>query len=271
MPELPEVETTRLGIQPFIENQTITQIVIRQHQLRWPIPYSLPQQLQGKIIKKVTRRGKYLLFEIEQGALILHLGMSGSLRVLKQKILPQKHDHVDFEFTNRAVLRFTDPRRFGAILWTEKESLHHPLLAKLGAEPLTADFSAKYLWLAAQGRKKSIKSFIMDNHVVVGVGNIYAAEALFLAAIHPCKPAGLVSEIEMTKLVDAIKNILQQAIQQGGTTLKDFLNSEGKPGYFSQQLQVYGRNGLPCTACNSILQSMRIGQRTTVFCSYCQV
>lgn len=271
MPELPEVETTRLGIQPYIENQTITQIVIRQYQLRWPIPCSLPQQLQGKTVKKVTRRGKYLLFEIEQGALILHLGMSGSLRVLKQKILPQKHDHVDIEFTHHAVLRFTDPRRFGAILWTDKESLQHPLLAKLGAEPLTPDFSAKYLWHAAQGRKKSIKSLIMDNHVVVGVGNIYAAEALFLAGIHPSKPAGLVSEIEMTKLVDAIKNILHQAIQQGGTTLKDFLNSQGKPGYFSQQLQVYGRNGLPCPACNRILQSIRLGQRTTVFCSYCQV
>ncbi len=271
MPELPEVETTRLGIQPYIENQTITQIVIRQHQLRWYIPRNLSQQLQGKVVQKVTRRGKYLLFEIEQGALILHLGMSGSLRILKQKIPPKKHDHVDIEFAHHAVLRFTDPRRFGAVLWADGEFLQHPLLAQLGIEPLTPDFSAKYLWHVAQGRRKSIKSFIMDSHIVVGVGNIYAAEALFLAGIHPIRPACLVSEIEMAKLVDAIKNILHQAIQQGGTTLKDFVNSEGKPGYFSHQLQVYGRNGFPCVTCNKILLSMRIGQRSTVYCSYCQV
>lgn len=271
MPELPEVETTRLGIQSYIENQTITQMVIRQGQLRWPIPSSLPQQLQGNIVQKVTRRGKYLLFEMEQGALILHLGMSGRLAVLKQKIPPQKHDHVDIEFAHHMILRFTDPRRFGAILWADGEALQHPLLVKLGVEPLTPDFSAKYLWHAAQGRKKSIKSFIMDNQVVVGVGNIYATEALFLAGIHPKRPAGLVSEIEMIKLVDVIKSTLLKAIQQGGTTLKDFLNSEGKPGYFSQQLLVYGRNGLPCTVCNRMLQSMQIGQRSTVYCFYCQV
>lgn len=271
MPELPEVETTRLGIQPHIENQTITQVVIRQSQLRWHIPCSLPQQLQSKIVQKVTRRGKYLLFEMGQGALILHLGMSGSLRVLKQEILPKKHDHVDIEFAHHIILRFTDPRRFGAILWAEGEFLQHPLLAKLGVEPLIPNFSASYLWHAAEGRRKSIKSFIMDNHIVVGVGNIYAAEALFLAGIHPERPAGLVSEIEMIKLVDAIKNILLKAIQQGGTTFKDFVNSEGKPGYFLQQLQVYGRHGLPCVLCNRILQSMRLGQRSTVYCSYCQV
>lgn len=270
MPELPEVETTRLGIQPYIENQTITQFVIRQHQLRWPIPSNLSQQVQGKRVQKVTRRGKYLLFEIEQGALILHLGMSGSLRILKPKTPPKKHDHVDIEFAHYT-LRFTDPRRFGAILWTDGEFLQHPLLAQLGVEPLTSDFSAKYLWHAAAGRKKSIKSFIMDNHIVVGVGNIYAAEALFLAGIHPMRSAGLVSEIEMIRLVDAIKNILHQAIQQGGTTLKDFVNSEGKPGYFSYQLQVYGRNGQPCVACNKMLESMRIGQRSTVYCAHCQV
>lgn len=270
MPELPEVETTRLGIQPYIENQTITQVVIRQHQLRWPIPCNLPQQVQGKVVQKVTRRGKYLLFEIEQGALILHLGMSGSLGILKQKTPPKKHDHVDIEFAHYA-LRFTDPRRFGAILWADGEFLQHPLLAQLGVEPLTSDFSAKYLWDAAAGRKKSIKSFIMDNHIVVGVGNIYAAEALFLAGIHPIRSACLVSEIEMIRLVDAIKKILHQAIRQGGTTLKDFVNSEGKPGYFSHQLKVYGRNGQPCVACNKILESMRIGQRSTVYCSHCQI
>jgi formamidopyrimidine-DNA glycosylase len=271
MPELPEVETTRLGIQSYIENQTVTQMVIRQPQLRWPIPCNLPEQLQGKIVQRLTRRGKYLLFEMGQGALIVHLGMSGSLGILKQKTAPKKHDHVDIMFANNIVLRFTDPRRFGSILWAEGAFLQHALLAKLGVEPLTTDFSAQYLWHAAQRRKKSIKSFIMDNHIVVGVGNIYATEALFLAGIHPQRPAGLVSEIEMTKLVDVIKNILTKAIQQGGTTLKDFVNGEGKPGYFSQQLQVYGRQGFPCFSCNKILQSMRIGQRTSVYCLYCQV
>lgn len=271
MPELPEVETTRRGIQPFIENQTITQVIIRQHQLRWPICSHLPQKLQGQMVQRIARRGKYLLFEMKQGTFILHLGMSGSLRILKEKIAPKKHDHVDIEFSPHTVLRFTDPRRFGAVLWTEGVALQHPLLAKLGMEPLTSDFSATYLKKAAQGRKKPIKSFIMDSHIVVGIGNIYAAEALFLAGIHPTRPAGSVSEIEMVKLVEAIKNILSQAILQGGTTLKDFVNSEGKPGYFSHQLLVYGRNGLACVICNKILQSMRLGQRSTVYCSNCQV
>lgn len=271
MPELPEVEITRLGIQPYVENQIITQIIIRQYQLRWLIPDYLAQRLTGKRVQKITRRGKYLLFEFEQGSLILHLGMSGSLRILQQVVPPKKHDHVDIEFDHHTILRFTDPRRFGAILWIDGDYSQHPLLTKLGLEPLTADFSAAYLWDTAQSRKKSIKSFIMENGVVVGVGNIYAAEALFLAGIHPTRPACLVSKTEMAKLVEAIKTILHQAIQQGGTTLKDFLNSDGKPGYFSQRLQVYGRNGLPCLACKKTLQSMRIGQRSTVYCSSCQL
>lgn len=268
MPELPEVETTRKGIQPHIENQMITRIVIRQHQLRWKVPSTLPQQLRNKKVDDVMRRGKYLLFKIDCGTLVLHLGMSGSLRILTKATPPQKHDHIDIEFANKKILRFTDPRRFGAMLWMNNND--HPLLAKLGPEPLTKDFSAKYLVRLAQNKIVAIKSFIMDSKIVVGVGNIYAAEALFLSKIDPAKPAKTLSQEQMERLVKAIKRILRQAIQQGGTTLKDFVNSEGKPGYFVNKLKVYGRDGLPCVTCHEPLSSMRIGQRNTVYCQHCQ-
>jgi formamidopyrimidine-DNA glycosylase len=270
MPELPEVETTLRGIQAHIENRCITKIVIRQHRLRWEIPSNLPTVLAGKKVSEIIRRGKYLLFKIDEGALLLHLGMSGRLRILTQPVPPQKHDHVDIEFSNNIILRFTDPRRFGALLWINNEIDAHPLLAKLGPEPLTHHFSSSYLYKRAQARTVTIKSFIMDNKIVVGVGNIYANEALFLAGIHPTKPAKSLSKENMVKLVKAIKHILRQAIQQGGTTLKDFLSSEGKPGYFMNKLKVYGREGLPCLICHSTLLAMRIGQRTTVYCPQCQ-
>ncbi len=270
MPELPEVETTRKGIYPHIINQLITNIIVRQHQLRWKIPLNLSKLLRGKTVSDLNRRGKYLVFAIDQGALILHLGMSGSVRILTKKTPPQKHDHVDIEFANNCILRFADPRRFGALLWTKNSPDQHPLLATLGPEPLTNDFSAEYLWRKAQKRNIAIKSFIMDSKIVVGVGNIYAAEALFLAHLHPLQPAKSLSEERMADLVKAIKLILRQAIQQGGTTLKDFVNSEGKPGYFVNQLKVYGRDKLPCSLCGKILSSMRINQRSTVYCQYCQ-
>lgn len=271
MPELPEVETTRRGIHPHVENQIITDIVIRQHQLRWKIPHNLSNELSGKIVNTTLRRGKYLLLTIEQGALILHLGMSGSLRILTSSIPPaKKHDHVDIKFSNQVVLRFTDPRRFGALLWVKQQPYQHPLLINLGPEPLTHEFSTNYLWNAAQSRSTPIKSLIMDNKVVVGVGNIYAAESLFLAKINPLQPAKSLSRDRIQELVKAIKFILRQAIQRGGTTLKDFVNSEGKPGYFVNQLKVYGRDGLPCVVCSQPLSALHIGQRNTVYCAYCQ-
>lgn len=270
MPELPEVETTLRGIKAHIENQIIDNVIIRQHQLRWRIPTFLPKKLCGKKINLIERRGKYLLFKTDDGSLLLHLGMSGSLRIVTEPMPPKKHDHVDIKFTNQVILRFTDPRRFGAILWIKHNPHDHPLLNKLGPEPLTNAFSARYLWQRAQGRSTAIKSFIMDNKIVVGVGNIYATEALFSAGIHPAQPAKNLSQTHMMNLVKAIKQILRHAIKRGGTTLKDFVDSQGKPGYFTQQLKAYGRTGLPCVNCNSPLLIMRIGQRSTVYCNHCQ-
>jgi formamidopyrimidine-DNA glycosylase len=270
MPELPEVETTLRGIKPYLNHQTIINVIVRHHQLRWKIPDNLSQQLKNKKIIDITRRGKYLLFHMKKNTLILHLGMSGSLRLLMEPTLPKKHDHVDIVFANHYVLRFTDPRRFGAVLLTNDDPYHHPLLAKLGPEPLTRNFSGQYLAKKAQKRNLPIKSFIMNSHIVVGVGNIYATETLYLAGIHPLTPTQTLTQIQFKKLVKAIKFILKFAIKQGGTTLKDFINSDGKPGYFINKLQVYGRAGLPCLTCLTILVSIRIGQRATVYCSKCQ-
>jgi formamidopyrimidine-DNA glycosylase len=269
MPELPEVETTLRGIEPYIIGNTVQAVVIRHYGLRWPIPHDLPEKLQGQVIQQVKRRAKYLLLETQTGSAILHLGMSGRLQVLNQARSAQKHDHVDIQFANQIILRFTDPRRFGALLWTENTATH-PLLQQLGVEPFDPTFSGKYLWLRAQNKKISIKSFIMDNKIVVGVGNIYAAESLFLAGITPMVPAQSISLDQFQQLAKSIKLILRQAIKQGGTTLKDFMNSEGKPGYFSQSLKVYGRAGLPCFQCGTLLTLVRIGQRSTVFCQRCQ-
>lgn len=270
MPELPEVETTLNGVNPHILKGKIAKIVIRQARLRWPIPNAVKILLPGQIIRNTRRRGKYMLLETAAGTLILHLGMSGSLRILTTETPPQKHDHVDIIFSNQICLRFRDPRRFGAILWTTKDPLTHPLLADLGPEPLEPGFSGKYLSQRAQNKKVPVKSFIMDSKIVVGVGNIYAAEALFAAGIHPEKAAGKVSPAHYDALVKAIKKILKAAIKQGGTTLKDFVNSDGKKGYFSIQLKAYGRGGLPCIECKTPLTEIRQGQRSTVYCSKCQ-
>jgi formamidopyrimidine-DNA glycosylase len=270
MPELPEVETTLRGILPHIQHQKMIEIVVRQHQLRWPIPSQLQNILSGKKILAAERRAKYLLLKIDTGTLIIHLGMSGHLRILNEFTLPRKHDHVDILFGNNKILRFNDPRRFGAILWTHKNPQQHVLLKHLGVEPLTKEFSGKYLWSRAQKRNVPIKSFIMDNKVVVGIGNIYAAEALFETGIFPGAAAKSISAEQFDRLAKSVKGILKNAIKRGGTTLKDFLKSDGKPGYFSHELKVYGRTGLPCVHCHTPLKSMKIGQRNTVYCEACQ-
>jgi formamidopyrimidine-DNA glycosylase len=270
MPELPEVETTMNGIKPFILQQKIVDIEIRQTKLRWPIEKNLLSQLSGETVQQIQRRGKYLLLFFSKGTLLIHLGMSGSLQIVKPNIPPKKHDHVDIIFANKLCLRFTDPRRFGAVLWTTAPVHDHVLLAHLGPEPLSADFTATYLWQKARGRKAPVKAFIMDGQVVVGVGNIYAAESLFMAGIHPNKAAGKVSLAAYEKLVAAIRKVLAAAIKKGGTTLKDFVHSEGKKGYFRIHLQVYGRGGEACYTCGTILKEVRLGQRSSVYCPHCQ-
>jgi formamidopyrimidine-DNA glycosylase len=270
MPELPEVETTRRGITPYIEGQTVKRVIIRQPRLRWPVPENLEQILKGLRIQAVSRRAKYLLLATDAGTLLLHLGMSGSLRIISDGQTAGKHDHIDFIFADEIILRFNDPRRFGAALWTTEPAEQHPLLKDLGPEPLLEDFSGDLLYDLSRNKKTPIKSFIMDSHIVVGVGNIYANEALFMAGIHPARQAGKISLSRYQKLAGCIQVILRQAIEQGGTTLRDFVNEAGKPGYFQQQLNVYGRVGLPCTRCQQILKEIRLANRSTVFCSDCQ-
>lgn len=271
MPELPEVETTLRGISPHIKQQTITNVIVRQYQLRWRIPSDIQQILTDETIIHVERRGKYLLLKTSNGTIIIHLGMSGNLRVLTKALPPNKHDHVDIIFHNKKILRFADPRRFGAFLWVEGGNPQsHSLLKNLGVEPLTNSFSGNYLWSQVQGKVIPIKSFIMDSKIVTGIGNIYAAEALFEAGIYPETPAKSLTIERLDTLAKTSKKILRHAIKRGGTTLKDFINSDGKPGYFASQLKVYGRAGLPCVICHTLLQSIRIGQRSTVYCKHCQ-
>ncbi len=270
MPELPEVETSRRGIEPHLKKQTVTLVNIRQPRMRWPIPDNIPQDLQGQEIQSVDRRGKYLLITTLNGTLILHLGMSGSVRITEQGNPYRQHDHFAFSLENGKELRLYDPRRFGSVLWQTGDPLQHPLLAKLGPEPLLQDFTAEHLYTACQGRRCSIKQHIMNSQVVVGVGNIYASESLFIAGISPKRAAGKVSKIRISRLHASIVEILTAAIEQGGTTLKDFVNEEGKPGYFKQQLNVYGREGEPCPNCQRPIKNITLGQRSTYYCSYCQ-
>jgi formamidopyrimidine-DNA glycosylase len=269
MPELPEVETTRRGIEPHINQQTITGAVIRQPKLRWPIPASLPGKIKNSKIKSVSRRAKYLLLETTKGTLIMHLGMSGSLRILPAGTPAGAHDHFDLVFGNQC-LRLRDPRRFGAVLWTEADVNGHKLIQTLGPEPLGNDFDCDYLYAKSRHRNVSIKNLIMNAHIVVGVGNIYASESLFMAGINPKRKAGSIARKRYARLVEAIKNVLTKAIEQGGTTLRDFANEDGKPGYFSQQLQVYGRKGEACYQCAAPIQQVTLGQRSTFFCPHCQ-
>ena len=270
MPELPEVETTRRGIEPHIKDRKISRIVVRDARLRWPIPADLNDWAQDQNIIAVHRRSKYLLIELERGTIIVHLGMSGSLRVLLDDPTPGKHDHVDVELDNGVRLRYNDPRRFGAWLYTEADVAIHALIAHLGPEPLTPDFNFDYLFAKTRKRKTKIKSFIMDASIVVGVGNIYANEALFLSGIYPHKLAGQITKAECALLVDNIKQVLALAINQGGTTLRDFVGGDGKPGYFAQSLNVYGRAGELCKTCGSLIKELRTNNRSTCFCPACQ-
>lgn len=268
MPELPEVETSRLGIRPYLLHQKIHKIIVRQSKLRWPIDKDIVQA-EGHLIEDVQRRAKYILIKLAIGWIVIHLGMSGSLRILTENKVAAKHDHVDLVLENGVILRYTDPRRFGAWLWTPFLKWL-PQLANLGPEPLSDDFNAVYLQPLLEKRKVPIKSLIMDNHVVVGVGNIYASESLFMARILPTRLANTLTVVETTRLVQAIKQVLTKSIEQGGTTLRDFAQSDGKPGYFVQQLQVYGRAELGCFICNTPIKSQRIGQRNTFYCENCQ-
>lgn len=270
MPELPEVETTRRGIEPHIQHAKVSCVVLRRDNLRWPITPSLASELPGSIIENVARRGKYLLLATRRGTVIIHLGMSGSLRIVDRLREPQKHDHVDILFANRKILRYTDPRRFGCVLWETGLIELHPLLAALGPEPLSDDFDSDYLFRKSRARSAPIKNFIMDSATVVGVGNIYANESLYLAGINPKRSAGKISRARLDKLVFCIRQVLSNAIEVGGTTLRDFTNSDGEPGYFAQSLHVYGRKGQACGKCNSVLKEIRQGQRSTVYCPKCQ-
>lgn len=269
MPELPEVETTRRGIAPHVKKQRVNNVVIRQSSLRWPIPRNLKQKLKDQTINDIQRRAKYLLFSTQTGHLIIHLGMSGSLRMVNHQVEPNKHDHVDIVF-NKKILRFHDPRRFGAVLWTSKDPLEHKLLKSLGPEPLLDEFTGRHLHQLAQGKKVNVKTFIMNAHIVVGVGNIYASESLFLSGIHPQRAAGRISRKRYDILADNIKSVLRHAIELGGTTLRDFVREDGKPGYFANELNVYNQTGKPCPVCKNPIKVRTISQRSSFFCVQCQ-
>lgn len=269
MPELPEVEVTRLGISPHLIGHEIKQVIVRNPKMRWPIPDSI-KTLEGLKILNITRRAKYLLLETEKGFALLHLGMSGKLCVVPSSTQVQKHDHFELVLKNDLCLRLNDPRRFGAVLWFENLADADGHLAHLGPEPLTEDFTGEYLFEKSRNKTSSIKQFIMDNKNVVGVGNIYANESLFMTGIHPKRAAGKISLNRYFELVKNIKIVLAQAIKQGGTTLKDFTQADGKPGYFVQELKVYGRAGEACKNCSAELQGIVIGQRATVYCKNCQ-
>jgi formamidopyrimidine-DNA glycosylase len=285
MPELPEVEITRRGLAEHLLGASIVQVIIRNGKLRWPVPANLTDILSGQTVLSLKRRGKYLLMTCGHGTVILHLGMSGSLRILASRLLknqadetpqnlhfesPAKHDHVDIILNNGKLIRLRDPRRFGAILWHEGDPQRHPLLASLGPEPLEEDFNSTYLYQVSRGRHVSIKQFIMDNHIVVGVGNIYANESLFRCNINPQLATGNLKPVQCEKLVAEIRNTLNAAIHKGGSSLRDFVHSDGSSGYFQQEYFVYGRAGKPCRQCGSYIIQIKQGQRSSFYCSTCQ-
>jgi len=269
MPELPEVETSRRGIEPHIIGQTISRVIVRNRNLRWPISRSVDNNLDGATVTSVGRRAKYLLINTADGAAILHLGMSGSVFIVDNDTAAGVHDHVDLVFESGKSLRFRDPRRFGSLHWS-RAPLQHKLLRNLGPEPLTDDFDGNLLWHLSRGRRVAVKQFIMNAAVVVGVGNIYASEALFLAGVHPRRAAGRVGLARYRTLASEIKAVLNSAIKAGGTTLRDFYGGDGEPGYFQRQLEVYGRDGAPCRRCDRAICTIVQGQRSTFYCKNCQ-
>jgi len=270
MPELPEVETVRRGIGPYLVGRRIASVVVRDPRLRQPVDPGLPGRLTGRIVDGVARRGKYLLIRSGPGALIVHLGMSGSLRIVPVGTAAGRHDHCDIHLDDGRVLRFNDPRRFGLIVWTPSSPATHPLLARLGPEPLDTDWDGEALRAAAGRRRSAIKAVLMDARVVVGVGNIYASEALFRAGIHPVRAASRISARRYAALAEAVRQVLAEAVEQGGTTLRDFVAEDGRPGYFQQSLRVYGRTGRPCGRCGRPIRETRLAGRSTFYCPGCQ-
>ncbi|SPP32578.1 Formamidopyrimidine-DNA glycosylase [Arsenophonus endosymbiont of Aleurodicus floccissimus] len=268
MPELPEVETSRRGIEPYLVGNKIQYSIVRNSKLRWPVATEIVH-IANESVFSVKRRAKYLLIQLQHGWIIIHLGMSGSIRILTKQQLAEKHDHIDLILADGKILRYTDTRRFGAWLWAN-DLANCSVLSHLGPEPLSIDFNANYLYQRAKNKKTSIKPWLMDNKVVVGVGNIYANEALFAAKILPTRAAHSLTKKEISNLVIQIKQVLQRSIEQGGTTLKDFLQSNGKPGYFAQQLFIYGKKDQACTHCGQLIESIKLGQRSTFFCHSCQ-
>jgi formamidopyrimidine-DNA glycosylase len=270
MPELPEVETTRRGVAPHVEQQKVTAVRVYDRRLRWPVPPDLSRRLVGRTVDRVDRRSKYLLFRLGADTLIVHMGMTGSLRVFRAAPPKQVHDHVELEFGNGVVLRYRDPRRFGAMLWSPGSSAPHPLLAKLGVEPFSDLFTADYMYRALRHRRVAIKLALMDSHLVVGVGNIYANEALFRAGIRPRRAANRLSRPQLARLVAAVRATLTEAIAKGGSTLRDYVDSQGEPGYFQLEYYVYGQAGAPCRVCGAPIRSLRLGGRATSYCPNCQ-
>lgn len=269
MPELPEVEITRRGIEPFILGRSITEVIVRNPNLRWRVPRNIAHHVVGQEVKQVLRRGKYLLLEFTGSWLILHLGMSGSLRVIDARTPPRAHDHLDLVFGDTA-LRLRDPRRFGAVLWQRGNIQTHPLLARLGVEPLGKAFTPEFLYRVTRGRRAGIKQVLMNARTVVGIGNIYANESLFRAGIHPRTQSGGLSRVRCARLVEAVRDTLRAALAAGGSSLRDFVHSDGASGYFQQQYCVYDRVGLPCRACGAPIRMARLGQRSSFYCAKCQ-
>ncbi|MDP2247753.1 MAG: bifunctional DNA-formamidopyrimidine glycosylase/DNA-(apurinic or apyrimidinic site) lyase [Nitrosomonadales bacterium] len=269
MPELPEVETTRRGLLPLLD-QTVSHVVIRNASLRWPIPAHLVDTLKDQRLIALSRRAKYILARFEAGHLLLHLGMSGRICLLEKDEAPAKHDHFDLHFMDGHVMRLRDPRRFGAVLWAGQEPAKHVLLSVLGPEPLDAGFHGAWLYQQLRNKTAPIKNAIMDSHLVVGVGNIYASESLFRAGIHPSTAANKVSKARCERLVEEIKATLNDALLAGGSSLRDFFGADGNPGYFQQEYFVYGRTNQPCKICAAPIKTVRLGQRSTFFCQSCQ-
>ncbi|MFC3851800.1 bifunctional DNA-formamidopyrimidine glycosylase/DNA-(apurinic or apyrimidinic site) lyase [Salinispirillum marinum] len=269
MPELPEVETTRRGIAPHIEGKRLTQWIVRDHRLRWPIEPQWPAIVAGQTVHQVSRRSKYLVLHLDSGQVLAHLGMSGQFRIVPAGAALEKHDHCDWVMEDGTLVRYRDPRRFGAMLYTT-DWLAHPLITKLGPEPLSIDFDGDYLYTQLRKRRGPIKTAIMDASLVVGVGNIYANEALFLTGIHPTRACDRISLARAQRLAENIKTVLARAIEQGGTTLRDYVSATGQPGYFRIELNVYGRKGQPCATCATPLKEIRLAGRSTVYCPHCQ-